>query len=218
VPKKKLVHFTENLTFPFLFQPKYHDLVPRFRLRSLWGEEFFHNGNPIVLELGCGKGEYTVALGALHPESNYIGIDLKGSRLWRGCKSVTEQGLTNVAFVRTQVNHIPFIFGPGEVSEIWITFPDPQPKRERKRLTAPMFFQKYREVLRNDGIIHLKTDDSDFFSYTLEVVKELGLNLLFSTTDLYNSGHDGDVLSTRTYYENIWLEKGKEICYLKVRV
>jgi tRNA (guanine-N7-)-methyltransferase len=218
VPKKKLVHFTENLSFPHLFQPKYHDLIPQFRMKSIWGKEFFHNQNPIILELGCGKGEYTVSLGALYPLMNFIGIDLKGSRLWRGCKTVAEQGLKNVAFVRTQVNHLPYIFGPGEVSEIWITFPDPQPKRARKRLTAPSFIRKYQQVLADGGIIHLKTDDPDFFSYTIEVAAEMGLKILYATKDLYKSGYDGDVHSTQTYYEKRWLEKGKEICYLKVQV
>jgi tRNA (guanine-N7-)-methyltransferase len=218
VPKKKLVHFTENLSFPHLFQPKYQDLIPRFRMKSLWGEEFFHNQNPIILELGCGKGEYTVALGAKYPEMNFIGIDLKGSRLWRGCKTVAELGLKNVAFVRTQVNHLPYIFDQGEVSGIWITFPDPQPKRERKRLTAPPFIEKYLQVLRKGGVIHLKTDDPDFFAYTLDVIKEMNLELIYETTDLYHSGYEGDVLSTQTYYENIWLEKGRKICYLKILV
>ena len=147
MPKKKLVHFTENLSFPHLFQPKYHDLIPQFRMKSMWGKEFFHNQNPLILELGCGKGEYTVALGALYPSINFIGIDLKGSRLWRGCKTVAELGLKNVAFRQDPGKPSSLYFRQGEVSGIWITFPDPQPKRARKRLTAPLFMERYQQVL-----------------------------------------------------------------------
>jgi tRNA (guanine-N7-)-methyltransferase len=218
VSKKKLIHFQENLYFQHLFQPGYHDLLKNLELRSLWHREFFRNNNPIVVELGCGKGEYTVGLAAEYPGRNFIGIDLKGSRLWRGCKSVEEQQLKNVAFIRTRVDHIEKLFGPKEVDEIWITFPDPQPGKERKRLTSPFFLEKYRQILTENGIIHLKTDNYDFFCYSREVIEEKKHHILFATEDLYMSGLKEDAVSIQTYYEKIWLQKGKKICYLKFRL
>jgi tRNA (guanine-N7-)-methyltransferase len=218
VSKKKLIHFQENLAFPHLFQPLYVDLQTHFDLRSKWHNGFFCNQNPIVVELGCGKGEYTVGLAARYPEKNFIGIDLKGARLWRGCKSVEEQNLKNAAFIRTRVDHLEKLFGPHEVSELWITFPDPQPGKPRKRLTSPFFLDKYSKILTDTGIIHLKTDDPDFFSYSLEIITEEKYHLVFATEDLYHSGLDEDVGSIQTYYEKIWLEAGKKICYMKFRL
>ena len=216
--KKKLVHFQENLTFPHLFQPSYNDLVPDFRLRSNWHGHFFCNANPLTVELGCGKGEYTVGLASMYPDRNFMGIDWKGSRLWRGCKTVAEQQMKNVGFVRTQVDHIEKIFAPGEVSEIWITFPDPQLKKERLRLTAPLFLAKYRNILTAGGTIHLKTDDSFFYNYTLEIVRGHNHRLIWSTDDLYASGNQDDVVAIRTFYESRWLEMGKKICYVKFQL
>ena len=213
--KKKLIHFQENLTFPHLFQPGYKEVQSGFHLRSKWDHAFFKNQNPVVIELGCGKGEYTVGLAAKYPKKNFIGIDFKGSRLWRGCKTVSEQGLKNVAFVRTRVDYLENLFGPREISEIWITFPDPQPGKERKRLTAPLFLNKYKTILTNDGIIHLKTDNQFFFDYSLGIVNEFKHHLLFTTEDLYNSGLQEDVIQIQTYYENIWLKEGKRIYYIK---
>jgi len=213
--KKKLVHFTENLTFPHLFQPFYRELTGGFRMRSQWGNEFFGNNHPVILELGCGKGEYTVGLAKKYPSHNFIGIDIKGSRLWRGCKSVAEEHLKNVAFIRTQVNNLPLLFAPGEVAEIWITFPDPQPKHERKRLTSPGFIERYRQVMAPGGIIHLKTDDPGFFEYTREVIREMQLKVEWETTDLYHSGTDHDVTLVQTYYEQIWLSMNKPIFYIR---
>jgi len=215
VAKKKLIHFQENLTFPHLFQPGYKEVQSGFHLRSKWDHAFFKNQNPVVIELGCGKGEYTVGLAAKYPKKNFIGIDFKGSRLWRGCKTVSEQGLKNVAFVRTRVDYLENLFGPREISEIWITFPDPQPGKERKRLTAPLFLNKYKTILTNDGIIHLKTDNQFFFDYSLGIVNEFKHHLLFTTEDLYNSGLQEDVIQIQTYYENIWLKEGKRIYYIK---
>jgi tRNA (guanine-N7-)-methyltransferase len=215
VPKKKLIHFEENLTFPHLFQPKYHDLTGGFILRQRWNEEFFRNGKPITLELGCGKGEYTVGLAEKYPERNFIGIDYKGARLWRGCKTVEEKGLVNVAFIRNMADHLEKFFAPDEVSEIWVTFPDPQPKKERRRLTAPVFLEKYRKVMHPGGIIHLKTDNIEFFEYTLEIVAQGGHNLLWSTDDLYHSNVYDEVMDIQTFYEKIWLAEGKRICYLR---
>lgn len=218
VPKKKLIHFQENLSFPHLFQFRYHEILPGFHLRGHWNKNFFKNNHPIILELGCGKGEYSVGLAENYPGKNFIGIDLKGARLWRGCKTVQEKGMKNVAFIRSQVDHVEKFFGPGEISEIWITFPDPHPKKERKRLTSPVFIERYRKIMVPGGIIHLKTDNFDFYSYTLDIVKESGLLLLFSTDDLYSSGFSEDVISIQTYYEKMWLEYRKKICYLKFRL
>ncbi len=216
--KKKLIHFQENLTFPHLLQPGYHEIEKGFRLSSCWGKDFFFNTNPIILELGCGKGEYTVGLAQKYPQKNFIGIDLKGARLWRGARTVQEMGMKNVAFIRTQVDHLNKFFGPGEVSEIWITFPDPQGHKERKRLTAPVFLDKYKIILVPEGILHMKTDDLDFNNYTLKIIGQYRHSLLFSTNDLYHSGCLEDVISIRTYYENMWLESDKKICYIKFKL
>jgi len=218
VPKKKLIHFQENLTFPFLFQFRFHELGKVFHLRGSWGEKFFGNTNPIILELGCGKGEYTTGLARSYPGRNFIGIDIKGARLWKGCRSVKEENLVNVAFIRSQIDHLEHYFAPGEVSEIWITFPDPQPGKVRKRLTSPRFLNKYQNILKPGGIIHLKTDDPGFYEYTLEVVNEGGHITMESSNDVYSSGIAGDVIRFCTHYENIWLGIGKKICYLKFRL
>lgn len=216
--KKKLIHFRENLTFPHLFQPRYHEIEEDFRMSSCWGKDFFSNTNPIILELGCGKGEYTIGLAEKYPQKNFIGIDFKGARLWRGAKTVQEKEMKNVAFIRTQVDHVNKFFGPGEISEIWITFPDPQPGKERKRLTAPLFLDRYRILLCPEGILHLKTDDLDFYNYTLEIIGQYHHPLLYSTDDLYHSGCSEEVISIRTFYENMWLEIGKKICYIRFRL
>jgi len=218
VAKKKLIHFQENLLFPHLFQPNYQDLINGFSLRSHWHEDFFANDHPIVVELGCGKGEYTVGLADKYPQRNFIGIDWKGARLWRGSKTVSEQSLKNVGFVRALVDHIDQIFAPEEVAEIWITFPDPQVKKERLRLTAPVFLAKYRNILTPNGIIHLKTDDQFFYTYTLDVIRQQNHKLLWATDDLYQSVTAVDVVSIQTYYETKWLEMGKKICYLRFQL
>ncbi len=218
MPKKKLIHFAENLTFPFLFQPAYPEITDGFHLKGRWHPSFFRSGNHLTIELGCGKGEYTVALAEKYPERNFIGIDIKGARLWRGCRSVAERNLPNVAFIRTRVDHLKFFFEEGEVNELWIPFPDPQPGKERKRLTSPGFLALYRHVLRRDGIVHLKTDNNDFFKYTLEVLQASNLPVLWSTDDLYTSGCSGDVMETMTYYERLWLVAGKKINYVRFKV
>ena len=212
--KKKLIHFAENLTFPHLFQPKFHEFQPEFILKSRWHSDFFMNDHPVIIELGCGKGEYTVGLAQKYPEKNFIGIDWKGARLWRGCKTVSEQNMKNVAFVRTLADHVPNFFADGEVSEVWITFPDPQPKKERRRLTAPVFLQKYKKILIPEGIVHLKTDDQEFYQYSLEIMQQSGFSLLWSTDDLYHSGTTDVVIEIQTFYERKWLESGKKIYYL----
>lgn len=215
MPKKKLVHFKENLTFPHLFQFRHSDLQKEFAIRGNWNKQFFYNQNPLVLELGCGKGEYTIGLAKAYPETNFIGIDVKGARLWRGCKTIAEENLGNAAFIRSQVDHIEKFFDMNEVSGIWITFPDPQPGKERKRLTSPQFLERYKRILKNNGIIHLKTDNLAFFEYTLGVIADSNLKLHWSTDDLYNSGTADDIMMIRTYYESMWLGIGKKICYLR---
>lgn len=213
-----MIHFTENLSFPHLFQPRYYELHPEFRLRSKWHHDYFGNTFPITLELGCGKGEFTVGLAQKYPERNFIGIDLKGARLWRGCKTVEEKQLRNVGFIRGRADHIHLFFNPGEISEIWITFPDPQPGKERKRLTSPGFLNLYRQTLTPQGIVHLKTDDTGLFSYTLDVIATMKIPPDKMTTDLYHTHRDSEAASIQTYYESIWLSKEKKIGYLAFRV
>lgn len=217
--KKKLKKFAENDTFPNLFQPNYHNLLEKgFHLKGKWHSEFFKNDNPIILELACGKGEYTVGLAKLHPENNYIGIDRQGARLWRGCKTSNEEKMSNVAFLRTHIQYLPQLFGENEISEIWITFPDPQPKKERKRLTSNNMIDRYVQVLKPDGIMHLKTDSEFFYDFTLEVIEENNHNILTQTRDLYSEMPQSEVASIQTYYESIWLEMGKKIHYLKYKL
>jgi len=215
VAKKKLIRFTENISFPHLFQPRYAELQPEFRLKGRWREDFFRNDHPVTLELGCGKGEYTVGLAREYPDRNFIGIDIKGARLWRGCKTVENDNLKNVAFIRSRADHIENLFQPGEIGEIWITFPDPQPGKERKRLTAPIFLKRYQRILDPSGVIHLKTDDSDLFNYSREIVKDYQGEILLSTEDLYHDYKNEPVAQIQTYYESIWLEQEKKIAYLR---
>jgi len=220
VAKKKLIHFQENLTFPHLFQPGYKEVQSGFHLRSQWNHAFFKNQNPVVIELGCGKGEYTVGLAAKYPKKNLIGIDFKGSRLWRGCKTVSEQGLKNVAFVRTRVDYLENLFGPREISEIWITFPDPHPggRNSNKRLTSPWYLNSYRQFLKNKGIIHLKTDNEELFNYTKTTVIQNNLEIIVSTSDLYSESLSDDILSIKTHYERIFLNAGLKINYICFRL
>ncbi len=216
--KNKLARFAENATFPHLFQVSFHDIQQsEFPLKGKWCTEFFQNQNPIVLELGCGKGEYTVGMATENPNINHIGIDIKGARLWRGCKTIQENSLTNAAFIRTKIQNIPHFFSSGEVQEIWITFPDPQPglSRERKRLTSPGFINRYRQVISGNGIIHLKTDDTDLYEYTLGVFNSEKIEILDYTDDLHNSNHQGYASRITTFYEKIWLKQGSKIKYIK---
>ena len=186
-------------------------------LKGKWRTDFFKNENPIVLELGCGRGEYTVNLAEKFPEKNFIGIDWKGARLWRGAKTVQENKMTNVAFLRIMIQNILNHFAKDEVSEIWITFPDPQPQstRERKRLTAPRFLDQYKQILSGGGIIHLKTDNKPFYEYTLGIIQENNYKKIYATDDLYHSDAGDEILGIKTTYEKIFLEQGSKICYLK---
>jgi len=215
--KKKLARFAENATFPHLFQVTWNELEQHpFRLRGNWHEHFFHNTNPIVLELGCGKGEYTIGLARKNPDMNFIGVDIKGARLWKGCTAAQEEHMTNVGFIRTRIQFIDKLFDPGEVSEIWITFPDPQPgeARERKRLTSPGFITRYRKIMDSRGLIHLKTDDENLFEYSRNIFADERLIELAAFDDLDSSGFIGDATAITTYYEQIWRAKGLKIKYL----
>ncbi len=210
--KDKLRRFSEVATFSNVLQ-----LEEGKPLKGNWVKMHFKNNYPIVLELACGKGEYTVNLAQLFPEKNFVGIDYKGNRLWRGAKTALEEGISNVAFLRIQIENILDYFSPGEISEIWITFPDPQPQisREKKRLTSPRFLEKYKAILKEGGILHLKTDNDGLHNYTVEKVNELNLKLHAKTEDLYHSTLVDEVLSIKTYYEKKYLANDKNINYLK---
>ncbi len=194
------------------------DNVP-FEMKGKWRETFFKNNNPIVLELGCGKGEYTVELAKLYPDTNFIGVDIKGARMWTGATMALNQGLKNVAFLRTNIEIIDRFFEKDEVSEIWLTFSDPQMKNPRKRLSSTFFLERYRKFLVNNGTIHLKTDSNFLFTYTTYMVGHNKLPLLFHTTDLYHQEGIDDttkqILSIQTYYEKMWIERGLNIKYMK---
>ncbi len=218
--KRKLQRFAENDVAENVFQPENIYPPVDHELRGRWNEGFFKNQQNLVLELGCGRGEYTVHLAQMFPKNNYIGIDFKGARLWRGAKTAREKAMSHVAFLRIKIERLESYFSPDEVSEIWVTFPDPHPQRsrERKRLTSPDFLFMYKKILKKDGIIHLKTDNADLYDYTLEVIKENNFPILVSTNDLYNSGLQDDILEIKTTYEKIFLEQGSKICYLKFRL
>lgn len=202
--------------YPHVFQFPFATLKEKgFDMKGHWNELFFKNDHPIVLELGCGKGEYTVGLGKLFPEKNFIGVDIKGARMWSGAKEALETGMKNVAFLRTSIELISYFFAPGEVGEIWITFPDPQMKKTTKRLTSTRFMRMYREILSGEGIIHLKTDSNFMYTYTCEMVKANRYPVLFSTDDLYHSNLTDTILSIKTYYEQQWLDRGLNIKYIQ---
>lgn len=222
--KDKARRFRENATFGCLLQPTTEEVFrTEHPIKGHWGEKMFGNDHPIVLELGCGKGEYTIALAEKYPERNYIGVDIKGARLWKGAKYATENQLPNVAFLRTRIEFIEALFGPEEVSEIWITFADPQPLKPKKRLTSQFFLDQYAKFLKpgnadaGTGIIHLKTDSVLLHESTIEVVRENHHTLLEATKDLYGSGRaaDDDILSVHTYYESQFLAQGLPITYLR---
>ena len=218
--KGKLAKFADMETYKNVFQYPYSvvEHVP-FEMQGHWHEQYFNNNNPIVLELGCGKGEYTVELAKLHPDMNFIGVDIKGARMWTGATLALNEGLKNVAFLRTNIEIIERFFSPDEVQEIWLTFSDPQMKNPRKRLTSTFFMERYRRFLADGGIIHLKTDSNFLFTYTSFMVEKNQLPLLFRTEDLYHTqGLDPDtqkILSIQTYYESMWIERGLNIKYMK---
>ncbi|MCM4163845.1 MULTISPECIES: tRNA (guanosine(46)-N7)-methyltransferase TrmB [unclassified Arenibacter] len=219
--KNKLKRFKENETFKNVIQPTREEITKgSFSLKGKWNE-FFGNDNPLVLELGCGKGEYTIGMARQNKNKNFIGIDIKGARFWRGAKTATEENVTNAAFLRTQIELIDGLFAPDEVSEIWITFPDPQIKykRTKHRLTNEAFLDKYKLILKENGIINLKTDSEFMHGYTLGLLHGKGYEVLYSNHDIYkNEGSPKEVLEIQTFYENQYLEKGKPITYIKFRI
>lgn len=203
--------FTHCSFFPF------EKIAEGHPLKGQWHQVQFKNDNPIVLELGCGRGEYTVGLAKNNPNKNFIGVDVKGNRIWTGAKQALDNKMNNVAFIRTRIDFIEHCFAKDEVDEIWITFPDPQPNkpRARKRLTNPMFLERYFKFLKPQGLIHLKTDNTGFYEYTLEVINEQGLELIYSTADLYRHNPSGqkELTEIQTYYENLFSSKGEKIKY-----
>ena len=221
--KGKLAKFAEMAQNPLVFEPRYNPTAEKaddFALQGNWNREFFHNQNPIVLELGCGRGEYTVGLAQLYPDRNFIGVDIKGSRMWTGATDALNKGLRNVAFLRTNIEFIWQFFGKDEVSEIWLTFSDPQMKKATKRLSSTYFLERYRRFMTDSGLIHLKTDSNFLFTYTQEMLKANGITPEVCTRDLYKQTGDDTVeaRSFQTYYEGMWRDRGIDIKYLRFRL
>lgn len=220
--KNKLKRFNENETFANVVQPTREELTEqKFKLKGNWGKDFFKNDHPIVLELGCGKGEYAVNLAQKYRDKNFIGVDIKGARFWRGAKTALEESIPNVGFLRTQIELIDHCFAENEVDEIWITFPDPQIKyrRTKHRLTNTTFLDKYRSILKPDGVIHLKTDSEFMHGYTVGLLHGLGEEICYAHHDVYGSeGSPEEVTSIQTYYESGYLEQGKKITYVQFKL
>ena len=213
--KNKRSKFADLNTYQHVVQISYKKLLTEgFQFKGKWSESFFGNSNPLILELGCGKGEYTIELASHFPEYNFVGLDIKGARMWVGATQSKELQLKNVGFLRTNIENIGLFFGLGEVSEIWLTFPDPQMKKTRKRMTATNFIEKYRELMVFNGIIHLKTDSNFMYRYTEAMVAENQFEVIRQTEDLYHSSILDEVLSIKTYYERQWLDRGLSIKYL----
>jgi tRNA (guanine-N7-)-methyltransferase len=219
--KNKLKRFIENESFHNVIQPSRDELINHsFKFLGKWNELVFKNTNPIVLELGCGKGEYTVNLAKLNPKKNYIGIDIKGARFWRGAKTALDENLENVCFIRTQIEFLGYIFDKNEIDEIWLTFPDPQIKYQRRkhRLTNPDFLSIYNSVLKLNGIVHLKTDSEFLHGYTLGLLQGMSITPIFSNHDIYkNLNAPDEVVKIQTHYESIYLKEAKKISYLSFR-
>ena len=217
--KNKLAKFSEMERFENVVQAPYRTLQHEdFYLKGKWAENFFKNNKPIILELGCGKGEYTVELAEKNPSYNYIGVDIKGARMYVGAKLALQKNLINVAFLRTNIEAIDRFFGAGEVAEIWLTFPDPQMKKTSRRLTSTGFLEKYRRFLVKSGIIHLKTDSNFQFSYTSALVHFNGFEILAETDNLYQSEILNETLRIKTFYEKQWLSRGITIKYIAFKL
>ncbi|MCB0429414.1 MAG: tRNA (guanosine(46)-N7)-methyltransferase TrmB [Flavobacteriales bacterium] len=217
--RSKLYRYAENDALPNVIQPGRPEEAATFLLKGKWSRDHFHNEQPLTLELGCGKGEYTLGMGRAFPDCNFIGVDIKGARIWRGAKTALNENLGNVAFLRTPIERIEQCFGKDEVSDIWITFPDPQPtsRREKKRLTGHAFLHRYHKILRPGGRIHLKTDSAELFAYTMEVLEHLRIRPEIVCEDVHGSLDEipDMVRSIRTHYEQLFLAKGKNIHYLR---
>lgn len=222
--KNKLRRFDEMKEMPHVFEPTIKfTKTEKWPLKGKWAADFFKNDHPIVLELGCGKGEYSVGLARKYPEKNFIGVDIKGARMWVGAKSAQEEGLKNVAFLRTKIDFINAFFAAGEIAEIWLTFSDPQPQKPRKRLTSAYFIQKYREILVKNGLLHLKTDSDLLFEFTVEEIKENDYKVNHLTWDLYKEINLFDealqaTLTIKTHYESLFTEKGAIIKYTQFKI
>jgi len=220
--KNKLKRFKENETFQNVFQPTREEVVSnQFPLKGKWNSDFFKNDNPIVLELGCGKGEYSVGLAERSQNKNFIGIDIKGARFWRGAKTAVENGLHNVAFLRTQIELIEHCFAQNEVAEIWITFPDPQIKykRTKHRMTNATFLENYKKILQPNGLMHLKTDSEFMHGYTLGLLHGAGHEVLYANHNIYkNEGAPAEVTEIQTFYESQYLEVNKPITYIQFKI
>lgn len=232
--KNKLRKFTEMKTFHNVLEPELSEITNGkdsgvfldHAMKGKWKEAFFGNDKPIVLELGCGKGEYSVGLGRKYPEKNFIGVDIKGARIWRGARTALDEQLDNIGFLRSRIDFITSFFASGEVDEIWITFPDPQPQRnrERKRLTSPLFINRYKQFLKPGGLVHLKTDSDSLYDYTMEQIEEHQYNLELTTRDLYGDAIESfdqdtqEILNIKTHYEGIFSAKGFSIKYCKFRI
>ncbi|KAA5538203.1 tRNA (guanosine(46)-N7)-methyltransferase TrmB [Paenimyroides baculatum] len=220
--KNKLRRFRENETFSNVYQPGREDVLNNtFSLKGNWNKEVFKNDNPIVLELGCGKGEYSVELARRYPNTNFIGVDIKGSRFWRGAKTAVEENIPNVAFLRTQIELIENCFGTNEVDEIWITFPDPQIKykRTKHRLTNAEFLARYKNILKPEGVVNLKTDSEFMHGYTLGLLHGAGHKVLYANHNVYrNEGAPEVVTAIQTFYESQYLEQNKPITYIKFQL
>ncbi len=220
--KNKLKRFRENETFNNVIQPTRDELVnDDFDLKGSWNEKIFKNNYPLVLELGCGKGEYSIALAKRYPNKNFIGIDIKGARFWRGAKTAVEESIKNVAFLRTQIELIDYAFAEQEVDEIWITFPDPQIKykRTKHRMTNTEFLQRYKKILKKDGIVNLKTDSEFMHGYTLGLLHGEGHEVLYANHNVYKQeGSPDEVTSIQTHYESLYLEKNKPITYIRFKI
>jgi tRNA (guanine-N7-)-methyltransferase len=218
VGKNKLSKFADMETFSNVIQVPYRDIQQKDHpLKNNWNKTFFKNQKPIVLELGCGKGEYTVGLAQIDPQNNYIGVDLKGARMWQGAKFAIENGLKNVAFLRTHIEMIGQFFGENEVAGIWLTFPDPQMKKTRKRLTSTRFIEYYRNFLQPNGVIHLKTDSNFQYRYTLEMAKENGFEIIANIENVHAGETVSPALQIKTFYEKQWIARGIPIKYVSFR-
>jgi tRNA (guanine-N7-)-methyltransferase len=223
--KKKLERFMDIQTMDFVIEPTMDQIKDdSFHLKGKWREDLFQNDHPIVLELGCGKGEYAVGLGKKYPNKNFIGVDIKGARIWYGANAVREEGLNNIAFLRTRIDFIKAFFAENEIDEIWLTFSDPQPKKPKKRLTSRLFSERYMKFLKPGGIVHVKTDSSWLFASTLEQIDQHNYSLIQKTWDLYGEFEkdlDADtqeILSIKTHYEQIFSDKGYDIKYVKYKI
>jgi tRNA (guanine-N7-)-methyltransferase len=218
----KLEKFAENKMFSHVFEPGFYELQSNdFYLKSNWNTKFFNNNNPIVVEFGCGKGEYTVGLAEKYPDKNFIGVDIKGARIWKGARTSFELGLKNVAFLRTRIEFTPKCFGVSEVDEIWITFPDPQlrrKKRVKKRLTSSRFLSYYQHFIKENSIINLKTDDDELYKYTLGLVQMNQLQIIQNIPDLYSCEIEDSAFNVKTFYEKMWLKQGKSIKLLSFKL